>query len=237
LYGPERLIRAGVVHVTSAVRTAGGPLRVIAIGAGAPRSATDFFVLNLCRARCDGLLTTAAILRSEPGVVHTLQGPWAAALSAYRREVLGKHAPPVCAIMTRSAELPLEHPVWRDGTDKLLLTTPEAAAGLRASLGSRAEVVPVAGLDARRALDALRARGLELISVEAGPSTTGSLYEPPSAVDELLLSLYDGAGEAIQLGGALSPDLLRERVATADTKREEESGSWRFQRWLRAGQH
>lgn len=246
LYGSDALLTRGVVHVTSAVRTADGALRVIAIGPQAPRSATDFFVLNACRARADALLTTASILRSEPTVVHSLQGPSAPQLAAYRRERLHKERAPLCAILTRGGRLPVEHPVWSDGTDKLVLTTPESEEPLRALLGSRAEVVALAALDARSALVLLAQRGHALVSVEAGPSTTGPLYEAPTAVDELLLSLFEGPSETpfsptngeldrVQLGGALPPDLLKGRACVGESVRDEESGRWRFQRWLRAG--
>lgn len=232
LYGEAQLLLEGVVHVTSAVRGERGALRVIAIGEHAPRSETDFFVLNLCRARCDALLTTAAILRSEPRLVHTLQGPHATALAAYRRDVLGKLEPPCCALMTRSAVLPLAHPVWDDGTPKLVLTTHEAAAELTASLGTRAEVVALDALDARTAVALLQARGAALVSIEAGPSTTGPLYETPAVVDELLLSLCESASD-VQLGGQLTERLLLERTCLTDVPRHEISGPWRFQRWLR----
>ncbi|MDB4986595.1 MAG: hypothetical protein JWN04_1773 [Myxococcaceae bacterium] len=208
---------------------------MIAIGEQAPRSATDFFVLNLCRARADAILTSAGNLRSEPGLVHSLAGPLAGELGSYRDHVLKKVAPPVVAILTRSGELPLEHPVWSDGTTKLVLTSPEARAGLVKALGSRAaEVVAFDELDARVAAAWLGARGLSLVSIEAGPRTTGSLYRAPAVVQELLLSLYEAPAE-VKLGGALPDDaaLFATRTLASDTVRLEESGAWRFQRWLR----
>jgi len=239
LYGAPQLLTEGVLHVTSAVRTsvqadARAALRVIAVGPRAPQSTTDFFVLNACRARADALLTTAAILRSEPGLVHTLQGPYAAPLARYRAAELHKAEPPLCAILTRSAVLPVAHPVWSDGTRKLVLTTPESAAALRALLGSRAEVVALSGLDARSAIALLQERGHALVSVEAGPSTTAPLYRAPGLVDELLLSLYEGPLEGVELGGELPDQLLEGRECLGESEREEESGRWRFQRWGRA---
>ena len=237
LYGARALLTQGVVHVTSAVRVSGqagarARLRVIAIGERAPRSATDFFVLNVCRARADALLTTAAIVRGEPNLVHTLRGQHAAQLTAYRARMAHKPGAPLCAILTRSAALPLAHPVWSDETPKLVLTTPESAAPLRLLLGSRAEVLAVAELDARKAIALLQDRGYPLISVEAGPSTTGPLYEAPSMVDELLLSLYEGPLQGVELGGELPAELLAGRECVGESEREEESGRWRFQRWL-----
>ena len=57
LYGTTELLRAGVVHVTAVARSAQGPLRVLKIDASSPKSESDFFVLNLCRARADAILT------------------------------------------------------------------------------------------------------------------------------------------------------------------------------------
>ena len=237
LYGAGELLTQGVVHVTSAVRLSGqvgarARLRVIAISERAPRSASDFFVLNACRARADALLTTAAIIRGEPSLVHTLQGQHAAQLSAYRADLLHKPGAPLCAILTRSAALPLTHPVWSDATPKLVLTTPESAAPLRLLLGSRAEVLAVVELDARKAIALLQERGYPLISVEAGPSATGPLYEAPTVIDELLLSLYEGPLRGVELGGELPSELLVERECVGESEREEESGRWRFQRWV-----
>lgn len=245
LYGTTELLRAGVVHVTSARRAPDGRRHVIAIGPAAPPSSTDFFLLNLCRARADAILASAGTLRSEPSLSHALQGPFAGALGRYRERVLHKASPPVVAILTRSGELPLEHPVWEDGTAKLVLTTQEVRSALAARLGARAEVVALDGpgsslagaathLDARTATAWLALRGLPLISIEAGPSTSGPLYQPPSVVDELLLSLFEAPTE-VELGKALPPDgaLFSGLRCVADTARDEASGAWRFQRWLR----
>lgn len=235
LYGPRPLIAQGVVHVSSSVRAADGRLHVIRIGERSPASESDFFALNACRARADAILTTAKNLRAEPRLHHALQGAAARGLARYRRERLGKADPPWCAIMTRSGDLPLAHAAFSDGTPKLVLTVPEAASSLQARLGSRAEVVGIERLDARGAVQRLHTRGHALISVEAGPSTSGALYEPPSLVDELLLSIYDEPVDAALLGGALpeAEALFRERSLVHALARVEESGRWRFERWQR----
>ena len=235
LYGRGTLLQAGVVHVTSAVRGADGRMHVIKIGEQAPRSATDFFVLNLCRARADVILTTAAVLRAEPALSHALQGAHARGLAGYRREVLRKASAPACAILTRSGDLPLDHPVWSDGTAKLVLTADSECARLRAALGTRAQVVGFDALDARLACGHLRAEGYGLVSVEAGPSATAVLYAAPSLVDELLLSTYEGPLAEASVGPALPDDgaLLGGRVRTASTRCDEESSAWTFARWSR----
>jgi riboflavin biosynthesis pyrimidine reductase len=232
LYGLQTLPVGGVLHVTSAVRCDDGLLRVLAIGPEAPSSEGDFFVLNLARARSDAIITTGAIMRAEPDLQLSLAGPHAAALAAYRREVLGKATPPVCVILTRDGRLPRLHPLWKDGTPKLILTGPEYAQALVTELPGDAEVVGLPGLNARSACALLQARGAALVSIEAGPSTNAALYEPPACVDELSLSLFEGSGGA--LGGALSPQLTAGMVCVSETTRDEQSGPWRYQRWLRA---
>jgi riboflavin biosynthesis pyrimidine reductase len=236
LYGDEPLIEAGVVHVCAAARAADGALRVLKIGERSPKSATDFFVLNLCRARADAILTTAANLRAEPTLRHVLQGAWASLLAAYRRDELGKAGEPTCAILTRTGELPLEHPVWGDGTRKLVLCPDVAEAEVAARVGERAEVIGLSGLDAPRACAFLEERGHGLISVEAGPSTSRELYGAAAKVDELLLSLFEGGIADAELGGGLPERAMTAgRVLAGERVRREESGSWRFQRWVRRG--
>lgn len=238
LLGSRALSDHGVLHVTSAVRTGDGALHVLAIGPGAPPSEADSFLLNLARARADAILTTGAIVRAEPGLRMSLGGPHAAALARYRREVLGKSEPPWCAILTRDGRLPRLHPLWEDGTPKLVLTIPEHVEALTDELGHvearPLEVLAVPGLSARSACALLRQRGARLISVEAGPSANASLYEHPALVDELSLSLFEGERAQVPLGGALSPLLCAGMVCVAETVRSEPSGPWRYQRWLRA---
>lgn len=235
LYGTRALLVRGVVHVTAVMRS-GRELRVIRIGDDAPKSATDFFVLNLCRARADAILTTAANLRAEPTLHHGLQGSWAAALSEYRRVALAKERPPCCAILTRSGSLPLAHPAWSDGTPKLVLTAEQPSASVLEALRSRAELECSSAMDARHACELLRRRGHGLVSVEAGPTAVRTLYAADSAVDELLLTLYEGPRTDVPLAGALPADdeLFRARTCVADTAVDEPSGRFRFQRWLRA---
>ncbi|HEX5661179.1 MAG TPA: dihydrofolate reductase family protein [Polyangiales bacterium] len=227
LYGTTSFATRGVLHVTSIAPSQ----HVIAIGPGAPKSEGDFFVLNLARARADAVLTTGSIVRLEGAYHLALQGPHAPALERYRSDVLGKPRPPLCAIMTRDGRLPRLHPLWNDGTEKVVLTTPEHAEALERELDVSATVLAVAELDARRAVEVLRARGAELISIEAGPGANAALYEPPALVDELSLSIYEGP--PVQLGAALTARLLDGMTLASETVREEESGRWRYQRWLR----
>lgn len=235
LYGDHTLPRAGILHSVHAVRAASGRLHALRIDEHAPKSETDWFVLSLCRARADAVLTSAENLRREPQLSHRLTGPWAEALMGYRAKQLGKLAPLTCAILTRSGELPLEHTVWSDGTQKLVLCPPDAAPGLRAGLGARAEVVAVQDLDAPKACRLLQARNLPLLSVEAGARTASTLYAGERHVSELWLTLWESAPPDAALAAELPPDATlfggMERIGRS--QRREHGQLFRFERWQR----
>lgn len=228
----------GVVHVVSSVRVPTDPLRlhVIAIDEHAPKSASDFFVLNFWRAHCDAILTTAQVARAEPGLSHALQGPLTRGLGAYRREVLGKTQPPWCAVLTRKADITPEHRMFDDALGYVMLTTPERAPALQSALGKRAETVGLQDLDVRRAVSFMRARGARLIMIEAGPSTAGQLYSTPAWVQHLMLSRFEGLIDPAAVGGPLPPDtvLFDGLRLLSDVSREESSGTWRFQHLCRS---
>jgi riboflavin biosynthesis pyrimidine reductase len=152
-------------------------------------------------------------------------------LRVYRRERLGKVVAPLCAILTRSGNLPLDHALFSDETQKVVLSATAPSSSLVHALAGRAEVVHLENLDARSACGWLAARGHGLVSVEAGPSTASTLYGQDSPVTELALSLYEGALEGVELGGALPPDLTTHLTLRSEVTSAEESGRWRFTRW------
>jgi riboflavin biosynthesis pyrimidine reductase len=224
---------AGVLHVLSAVETSDGRLHVIRIGPNAPKSSTDFFVLNFWRAHADAIVTTAAIVRAEPALSHELQGPQATELAAYRKQRLKKPETILCAILTRTGDLPLEHQLWNDRVEYRVLTAPERATDLQSHVGSRATVFGVPDLGAASAVAWLRAQGAKHILIEAGPSTANALYETTPGVDHLLLSRFEGSFVPAAVGGELveSPRLFAGLSRVASSERTEESGPWRFERW------
>jgi riboflavin biosynthesis pyrimidine reductase len=227
----------GVVHVVSATRAADGRLHVLAIGPHAPKSDTDFFVLQLCRARADAVLTTARILREEPELSLDFAGPWAEALAHYRKHVLHK-AELACAILTHSGDVPKAHPIFRERVHKLVLCDENRKTELLRELSHipDLEVLASASGDTRSAPALLKERGYGAISVEAGPSTVASLYESPSCVDELWLSLAEVTAIDLRgVGRALPPDhiLFRELELSSETLSHEQSGPWRFRRYVR----
>jgi riboflavin biosynthesis pyrimidine reductase len=246
IYGDLPSAPAGVIHTVSAVRPAGlaarqrtpGQWHVIKIQPGAPHSETDAFVLRFWRAHYDAILTTGQILRAEPSLSFAQNGPLALGLTRYRREVLGKSGPTRCAIMTRSLQLPADHPVFRDasGIELLVLTSPQNVAELRKILGDRAEVVGLPHLDARAAVDFLQRTGSQTVGVEAGPSVAGTLYGEPPAVEHLMLSICEAQLEPEGVGGALPADpvFFADLTLVSEARRDEASGVWRFQHWQRA---
>lgn len=237
LYGVRELSPGGVVHVVSAVRCEDGLLHVIAIGPHAPRSSSDFFVLQLSRAVADAVITSAEVVRSEPGLSLDFEGAWASALGAYRREALGKTRALECLVLTRSGDLPRKHALWRDSAHKIVLTDERAAPRVARNF-PELELWIEREPSARRAIELLCERGFARISLEAGPATVAPLYAGGSdgVVDELWLSIADRAQlDARAVGKALPPDpvLFTGLSCAADTQRDEESGPWRFQRWVR----
>jgi hypothetical protein len=104
------------------------------------------------------------------------------------------------------------------------------------ALAGHLEVVGREAPSLRDTLDLLRRdRGLASICIEAGPSSSLGLYEAPLAIDELMLSVYQGAQIAPAARGGSFPSLLLtesfdERHRTSV---DEASGPWSFRRWLR----
>jgi riboflavin biosynthesis pyrimidine reductase len=237
LYGDARPAVDGVMHVVSAIRPrADSPqLHVIQINGHAPKSSSDFFVLNFWRAHCDAILTTAQVVRAEPQLRHALQGPHAEGLAQYRRDVLGKSRPPLCAVLTKSGLLPIDHGMFADPLPYLVIAPGERAPELAARLGAKAEVMAERDSGIRSALALLRERGARTILIEAGPSTVGALYDEPSLVDHLMLSICTAPLPAAAVGGALPPAerLFAHLARCSDVARSEESGLWHFQRFAR----
>lgn len=239
IYGAD-LDSTGVVHVT-AVRQRRDVYETLKILPETPKCAHDFFVLNVARARADAIVTTGKILREEPRLEHRLQGPGrvAEALAAWRRDCLGKSRPPVTLVLTSGRDLDLGHPVFKAWTRPVIYTGREGHWRLESRAADHGvEVVGVDEPGVRGAIEFLRYQfGAATISIEAGPSVSCRLYEPPPAVDELLLSVVEVADlpasvrggkflTAADVGRVFSRYTVPYRVTTED-------GEWRFQRFLR----
>lgn len=249
LFGAAVEPDAATVHVLALWKDPSGPLRVLRIDADAPRSATDRFVLGLARARADALLTSGAILAAEPELRLEIGGTGEerAELQAWRREVMGSTQPLFGGVMTRNANLDLDHPFFEKGERTAIYTTSEAAAALEARAEERGiALLPRATPNAADAIVALREHfGARAVGIELGAGASRPLYgeapEMPGAagLDELWLSLYE------------EPALPRERTSDAfftlaqleemfpasstPVVSNEESGRWSVRRMRRRG--
>jgi riboflavin biosynthesis pyrimidine reductase len=232
MYGANLAPATGLVHVAAVWQAAPDRLVTIAIGEDAPASAHDFFALQAARARADAIITTGRILRAEPALTHDLQGSAAPGLTAWRRERLGKQQPPILLVLTSGRDLPMHHPALHATSTPLLFTSHAAAARLP---DTPIHVLSSNAPDLRAAIAHLRACGCRTILVEAGPSTASALYQPPVAVDELLLSVFHGALPArAQAGDFVSPARIRACLPRASTAlADQPSDSWQFLRFLR----
>ena len=208
IYSSRLLEPAGVLHAMSAWRSPEGRLFILRVGPETPRSATDAFALGLTRARVDAIVTTGQILRDEPALTSDLRDP---RLVAWRRERLGKARPPLVVVLSRGQGLDRSHPLF--GAAEVCVRS----AGLRDSLAwLRTE------------------RGITSVAVEAGWSTTREVYDPPLAIDELLLSICRSSELAPGIqGGELSSLEVFGRLFGQRSEHDfnEESGPWSFLRF------
>ena len=246
LYGEVDWRQArGVLHV-AAIEAASG--RVLIPGPAAPASAIDRFILGLARARSTAIVTTGAILRSEPDLRHDFGATPAEdqALREWRQSELELREEPRLIVLSASGEFPLDHPAIVAATAGTILTTeagarrlPRRVARLEVSVGP-ADEAPIAG-----AIGVARAgaSGDCTVAIEAGPHATAPLYATPAddrrasrqeRCDELLLSRFEGSVDPRALGPAFFDDATIDRVLAsrvASIRIEDESGSWRFERY------
>jgi riboflavin biosynthesis pyrimidine reductase len=230
----------GVLHVAAVWRPPGEDRNVVLrIGDDTPKSAVDFLLLNVARARADAIVTTGRILREERGVTHDLQGApgTPSALAEWRRAELGLSHPPWLLVLTAGRDLDPGHPALHSWARPIVLCPEGGADEARRRLRSAAvDVVghPEPGL--RAAVDYLRdARAARRISIEAGPSTAIEAYREPLLVDELLLSVFTAETIRAPLRGGELPTVDEIQRLLGPPRRsftvEEESGRWRFERY------
>jgi riboflavin biosynthesis pyrimidine reductase len=223
-----------LTHVQATVER-DGRLEVFRIGASAPKSACDRFVLGYARARASAIVTSGAILRAEPSLSYDLDGPGRsrAGLAAWRRRHFD--AAPRVLVLTRDPSLPFDHPIFGTRTKPVVFTHIGVARGMHAPEG--VEIVGVERPTVEAAIGWLARRAGEGILVELGPSASRSLYSPTIHVGEVLLSIFRGpALEPSAIAGALFDRrfLAQEFTPVAEpTKVVEPSGVWEFGRYRR----
>ncbi len=236
LLGADPAAATGCVQTLATWLDRDGGRVALRICEATPRSEADFFMLNLARARAEAIVTTGSILREEADVTHAPKGPAAVpeALADWRRSVLGLREPPLLLVLSSGRGLSPDHPAFAAPVRPVLFV-PEAIAGALASqFEGRAAVEGAKQTGAREAVEWLRARGAERITVEAGPSASAPLYERPCSIDELWRSTYlERELPQEIIGPTLLPDseldaLLPDHTAGATVR--EPSGPWRFER-------
>ena len=235
LWGQVDLDRdAGVLHVVSTWSGDEGR-HVIRITPQSPKSDTDFFLLNLARARADVILTTGLILREEPTLEYSLPPAWASGMIAWREAAMGRTAPPKIAVLTSGRDLDVDHPALHGWAPPVIVTSLDAARALRARLPGHVDVIGLKVPSARAAIAWSRASGASTISIEAGPSTARALYADPALVDELWLSEFLESDLAHALRGPIvfsgDPRGTLLQSSGPQEVRHESSGRWRFSRF------
>mmetsp|Transcript_422 Transcript_422/g.748 ORF Transcript_422/g.748 Transcript_422/m.748 type:complete len:271 (+) Transcript_422:113-925(+) len=220
------------IHVCSTVVGEDGMRRVIKIGPHSPKSMTDLFMLNLCRAHADVILTSGSILRSEPELTHKFCGPlpMQRVFSDYRAQVLGKTQPLRTVVLSRGANLPFSHPLWLDSEDCWLWTGSQTP-----SLQLPPHVRLVSSADTMKSLACQIIADGKTLSIETGPTVTSQFYgTDESIVSELWMSTFWGPApdQGLCTDLALPKDSILFKSLTSTqppTLVNEPSGTWAFQ--------
>jgi len=187
LYGEVDWTRArGILHVMAIADPADA---VIAIGPAAPRSKIDRFVLGFARARCESILTTGSILRAEPMLDHRYadDAETNESFVRWRRKTLGLEETPALLIVSRSGELPEDHPALRFARAGMIWT----------SKAGREKLGPSAGR----------------LAVEAGIGSSGGSFVEMAAANETAINetATASAMTAASMAGSLGMLLRRAR--------------------------
>lgn len=181
LFGPgiDWRLETGVVHVAA---IGASPRAALAVGPDTPRSAADRFVLGFARARADVIVTTGAILRAEPQLVHrTSEDPSeAAAWAGWRAEVLGRAEAPALLVLSASGAIDPAHPALQAAARTIVWTTAAGRERLGPLGAGRVEVVvPAAHPEpaAHAATDGAKPRGFAIhgdagAEVDAAPAAS-----------------------------------------------------------------
>lgn len=236
---------AGVIHVAAVGREPDGELVVLKINHATPHSAHDRFALDLARARADVIVTTGAILRSEPSLRYELASDRADALHTWRMDQLGRPTPPLVVVLTGREDIDLDHPTLHGWAQPWIFTNVDCAKALHGRLPQHVGLAGVPSPDLQTLVDWARRRfDARTITIEAGPSTTRPLYQElgegggPGLVDELMLSVFEGTIPSAARGQPFVSEHTLQRYFSRRHEGEvvqEESGPWRFIRLLRAG--
>lgn len=191
LFGRPLDSRPAVSHSAAVWNDPGSEkLTVIRINEYAPKSDLDFLSLHIARARTDAIIITGKILRDEPTLDYDLRADarWGDALLQWRERRWGLCEPPWLLILTGSGQIDFSHPALHGWANPIIFTSDRTAE--RHLADSPIPVVADDAPDIRRAIHHLQAaRDCQSVSIETGPSTALALYDKPTLVNELLLSV------------------------------------------------
>jgi riboflavin biosynthesis pyrimidine reductase len=153
----------------------------------------DRFVMGLLRALADVVLVGAGTVRADAAGAWTPEAihPAASAQYAALRARLGVPPRPATAVVTATGDLDLRHPGLADpGLQVLVITTDAGAATIgRRPVPAHVTVRSVGSVvRPPDIVDALAARGAELVVCEGGPHLLGQLLEE-RLVDEMFLTV------------------------------------------------
>jgi riboflavin biosynthesis pyrimidine reductase len=183
----ERVVFANFVTSIDGVAAIHGIPRSSATISG--NAAADRFIVGLLRAVADAVVVGSGTLREH-------EGPWTAerafpdAADAFTeaRRALGLPDAPALVVVSRSGELPSDHPALANA---LVVTTASGARFLGESGVRSRDVIAIGdggALDPRSVIASLRERGFERILTEGGPRVMGSMLAA-SVIDELFLTV------------------------------------------------
>lgn len=200
-------------------------------------SEADKFVLALLRACSDAVVVGSGTLLSSPKGTWRIDRayPPAADALAELRARRGRAEQPLVAVVSAGGSLDPAHPVFETGA--LVLTTADAAAGLRARVPGVTEVVAVnegTSVDLAAAVAALRERGCAAILSEGGPTLFGQLLAG-CLVDELFLTvspLLAGRAGDPRLGLVEGVELVPQARVAGELRSVRVHGSHLFLRYL-----
>ncbi|HAC79556.1 MAG TPA: hypothetical protein DCG06_04615 [Deltaproteobacteria bacterium] len=227
---------AGLLHVMAVASRINGSLGAMRITPQTPTSGTDQFSLEIARARADIILTSGAILRSEPDLQHGISPP----ATVWRQEVLGKTDPPEIIFISRGQAIPFDHPALQQPGATLATgsaTTPQFMREVH-RLGIRHRKLP--GDSPKALVDQLLSAKMRTITLECGPSTAAEFYQDSIRVDELMLSWCHGfeLPDSLNAGAVESPAGLRRHFGSprSEYAADDFGHRWSFSRWVAPGE-
>jgi len=237
MFGSHPLPKRGVIHV-AAVATTSGENQVLRITAQTPKSPHDAFLLSVSRARANFIVTTGRILREEPDLSHDYLGreDMRSAFTSWRRDVVGMPDPAGILVLTSGKDLNVEHPIFSGARPVTIYTSKEGANTMQKRGFRGVDVVAADRPNIRNVIDfAVTKCGAATVSIEAGPSTTPALYEPPVKVDELLLSTFHGAVAPALLGGRFIKDRVLHQLfrRSSSYRVRNQDGDWSYRYFVR----